>query len=178
MVNFFNVSEKKCPYFWAVTGKCQNLDITEQEAKHYCFLKWMSSLIPMVFLITLKPLIGGVRWYKWIKWGHANAAALCINRASVSIIVKAWVQLDSKSLSDGQQLAVKYFTVRYFVLCANSVWHVAAHIYLPRLSLWNSGFQCQTNDTHQCHDRMDVVWIIGCVYLGFLKNESGTEIVG
>jgi len=40
-----------------------------------------------------------------------NTNTLCEKSRICQNTFKAWVQLDSNNLSDGQQLAVKYFTV-------------------------------------------------------------------
>jgi nitric oxide reductase subunit B len=92
---------------------------------------------------------------------------------------KSWVQLDSSHLSDGQQLAVKYFIVAVILFFAQILFGLlaATQFIFP-------GFLYEILDfsvNRMIHINAMIVWMlygfIGCVYW-FLEDESGTEIVG
>ena len=108
-----------------------------------------------------------------------NAAALgeksrvCLND------FKAWVQLDSTNLSEGQQLAVKYFTVAVILFFAQILFGLLAATQFIYPSFLYEILDFNVN--RMIHINAMIVWMlygfIGCVYW-FLEDESGTEIVG
>jgi nitric oxide reductase subunit B len=55
-----------------------------------------------------------------------NTNALCEKSRICRNTFKAWVQLDSNNLSDGQQLAVKYFTVAVILFFAQILFGMLA----------------------------------------------------
>jgi len=82
-----------------------NLDITEQEAKRIiAFLKWMSSIDTNGFPHNFKTInAGGMSMNtSGLNGVMQNAAALCEKSRACLNNFKAWVQLDSSQLSDGQ----------------------------------------------------------------------------
>jgi nitric oxide reductase subunit B len=92
---------------------------------------------------------------------------------------KAWVQLDSNNLSDGQQLAVKYFTVAIILFFAQILFGMlaATQFIYPRFLYEILDFSVN----RMIHINAMIIWMlygfIGCVYW-FIEDESGTEIVG
>ncbi|MDO9161918.1 MAG: cbb3-type cytochrome c oxidase subunit I, partial [Methylococcaceae bacterium] len=92
---------------------------------------------------------------------------------------KTWVALDSTNLSDGQQLAVKYFTVAVILFVAQILFGLLAATQF----IW-PGFLFEILDfnvNRMVHINAMIVWMlygfIGSVYW-LLEDESQTEIVG
>lgn len=92
---------------------------------------------------------------------------------------KTWVQLDDSNLSDGQKLAVKYFSVAVILFFAQILFGL-----LAALQFIYPGFLFEILDfnvNRMVHINAMVVWMlygfIGCIYW-LLEDESGTGIVG
>ena len=108
-----------------------------------------------------------------------NAAALCEKSRASFNNFKSWVQLDSSNLSDGQQLAVKYFIVAVILFFAQILFGMLAATQFIYPGFLYGILDFSVN--RMVHINAMVVWMlygfIGSVYW-LLEDESGTEIVG
>ncbi len=108
-----------------------------------------------------------------------NATGLVEKTTEYFRTFKAWVALDSTNLTDGQQLAVKYFTVAVILFVAQILFGLLAATQF----IW-PGFLFEILDfnvNRMVHINAMIVWMlygfIGSVYW-LLEDESQTEIVG